>query len=198
MVLRGRVAISHEGSLKNDQPHGTSGLDKLVDFTVRRRRRVVRSTFGAELNGLVDSVEQVLLLQVALHEIHCGTHQTPEEMIDLFERGGLHPHLDFAVDVRAVYDVVAAAEACDPGDCSLKLHLISVRDRLAQGIIRRLHWVDTRDMLADVLTNGGVDRTLLHMASNDCQFKLGHQALTHTKIFVGSVTIDPATSGDTS
>ena len=31
------------------------------------------------------------------------------------------------------------------------MHLISVRDRFAQGIIRRLHWVDTRDMLADGL-----------------------------------------------
>ena len=91
-------------------------------------------------------------------------------MIDLLEHGGLHPQLDVAVDARAVFDAVAASDACDPQRCPLNLHLISVRDRLAQGIIRRMHWVDTRDMLADGLTKGGVDRPLLHTVSNGCRF----------------------------
>ena len=131
-----------------------------------------------------------------MHLIYCGALQTPEEIIDLLEHGGLYPRLDLAVDAHAVYDIVAATDACDPLGCSLKLHLISVRDRFAQGIIRQLHWVDTRDMLADGLTNGGVDRTLLHKASNDRQVKLAHQALTHTQISVGSATTGPTTSGE--
>lgn len=53
-----------EDSPKNEQPHNVGGLADLVEFIVRRQRRVVRSTFGAELNGLVDSVEQLLLLQI--------------------------------------------------------------------------------------------------------------------------------------
>ena len=57
----------------------------LYIFTVRRQRRVVRRTFSAELNGLADSVEQVLLLQCSLHRIYCGTIQTPERMIDMLE-----------------------------------------------------------------------------------------------------------------
>ena len=68
----------------NDQPHSVGGLTKLVEFTVRRQRRVVRSASGAELNGLVDSAEQLLSLQVASHQVYCGTHQSPEEIIDLF------------------------------------------------------------------------------------------------------------------
>ena len=150
----------------------------------------MRSTFSAELNGLVDSVEQLLLLQITLHQIYCGTHQSPEEMIDLLEHGGLYPSLDVAVDAKAVFDAVAATDACDPQECSLKLHLISVRDRLSQGIIRRMHWVDTRDMLADGLTKGGIDRALLHSVSNDCRYKLAHPALTHNKTsVVGSATM---------
>ena len=93
--------------------------------------------------------------EVVLHQVYCGIQRSPAEMVDLLENGGLYPRLDLAVDARAVYDVVAAADACDPQECSLKLHLISARDRLAQGIIRRLHRVDTRDMLADGLTKGG-------------------------------------------
>ena len=91
----------------------------MVDFTIKRRRRAVPSTFGAELNGLVDDVEQLFLLQIILHQIYSGTHQSPEEMIDLLEHGGLHLHSDIALDARAVCDALAAADECDPQECSL-------------------------------------------------------------------------------
>ena len=188
LALGGLAATLQEDLVNNGQPHSTSGLAHLVDSIVRRQRRVVRSTFGAELIGLVDFVERLLLLQLILHQVYCGTHQTPEEMIDLLEHGGLHHQLDIAVDARAVYDAVAATDACDPQECPLTLHLISVRNLLAQGIIRRLHWVDTRDMLADGVNKGEVDRLLLHRASNDCHFKLVHCAPTRTKTSVGSAT----------
>ena len=115
----------------------------LFDFTVRRQRRVVRSTFSAELNGLVDTIESMLLLQATLHQIYCGTDQTPQQLIDLLENGGLYPPVDLCVDARAVFDAIAASDVCDPQECSLKLHLISVRDRMAAGIIRFLFWLDT-------------------------------------------------------
>ena len=111
-------------------------------------------------------------------------------MIDLLEHGGLYPSLDVAVDAIVAFDAVAATGACDPQECSLKLHLISVRDRMSQGIIRRMHLVDTRDMLADGLTKDGIDRALLHSVSNDCRFELAHPALTHNKTsVVGSATM---------
>ena len=69
-----------------------------------------------------------------------------------------------------------------------------MRDRFAQGIIRRVSWVDTRDMLADGLTKDDIDRTLLHNVSNACSFKLAHEALTHPKFVVGSSAI-PAETG---
>ena len=59
-----------------------------------------------------------------------------------------------------------------------------------------MHWVDARDVLADGLTNGGVDRASLHKASTDCQFPLAHKALTHTKFSVGSATIAPVEDWD--
>ena len=100
----------------------------------------------------------------------------------------MYPQLGVAVDARAVFDVVAAAGACDPQGCSSKLHQISVRDRFAQGILRRMHWVNTRDMLVDGLTKGGIDRISLHKASHDCHLKMAHPALTRTPISVGSAT----------
>ena len=106
----------------------------------------------------------------------------------------MHRRLDLAVDARAVYDAAAAIDACKPEGCSIKLHLISVRDRFAQGIIRRMHWVDTRDMRADGLTKGGIFRAWSHRVSNDCAFKLAHRALTHVKASLGSTT-NPSNAG---
>ena len=106
----------------------------------------------------------MLLLQAALHQIYCGTDQTPQQLIDLLENGGLYPPVDLCVGARAVYDAIAASDVCDPQESSLKLHLISVRDRMAAGIVRFLFWLDTRDMLADGLGKGAISRKPLVQA----------------------------------
>ena len=186
LALRGLVAVLQE-DICTDKPHSMNGIANLIDFTVRRQRRVVRSTFSAELNGLVDSIEQMILLQTTLHQIYCGTNVAPEDMIRSMEGGVLYPPLDFAVDAKAVFDAIAATDACDPTECSLKLHLISVRDRMSSGMIRRLFWVDTRDMLADGLTKGGIDRELLHQVSNNCKYSAKHENAMHVKTGVVGV-----------
>ena len=74
LALRGFAAVLGEDR-GSDTPNGNGGLVNLVDFTVRRQRRLARSTFSAALNGLVDRVEQMLLMQCAMHRIYCGTTQ---------------------------------------------------------------------------------------------------------------------------
>ena len=168
LVPRGLAATLCEDRGEGKQPHGDNRKANFVDFSVRRQRCVVRSTFSVELNGLVDSIEQMLLLQCILHRIYCGTARSQERMTDLLEKGKMYPPLDICADARAVYDAIAASDACEFAGCSLKLHLISVRDRMTHGLIRMFYWVDTRDMLADGLTKVGGDRLLLHRVSNDC------------------------------
>ena len=165
----------------SEGPGSLDGLANLVDFTVRRQRRVVRSTFSAELNGLVDSVEQLFLLQVSLQQIYYGISQTPGQMVDLLEVGSLYTPVDLSVDARAVYDAVAATDTCEPAEPSLKLQFLSVRNRMESGIIRQLHWVDTRDVLAGGLTKGCIDRELLQQLSTNCRVKVVHEALSHSK-----------------
>ena len=87
------------------------------------------------------------------------------------------------MDGRAVYDAIGASDACAFAGSSLKLHLICVRDRMTHGLIRKLFWVDVRDMLADGLTNEGIDRLLLHSCSNDCKNASKHGFLVHSKAF---------------
>ena len=52
---------------------------------------------------------------------------------------------------------------------------------MTHGIIRELWWVDTRDMVADGFTKGGIDRTLLHNVGNDCRYTAMHEVLVHER-----------------
>ena len=57
---------------------------------------------------------------------------------------------------------------------------------MAEGMVRRLFWVDTRDMLADCLTKGGIDRELLRSVSNKCKYLAKRDSAMHVKHGVGS------------
>ena len=72
------------------------------------------------------------------------------------------------------------------------LHLIRVRDRMAHGLIRKLFWVDTRDVLAAGLTTGGIDRLLLHSCSNGCKYVSRHHHEVHSTAFGSATKSAPA------
>ena len=110
-------------------------------------------------------------------------------MIELLERGSMYPPFDLCADAKAVCDAIAAIAACEPAASSLKLHLISVRDGMAHGLIRKFLRVDIRDVLADGLTKGGIGRLLLHNVNDDCTYQATHDALVRQKnAVVGSAT----------
>ena len=86
-------------------------------------------------------------------------------MIDLLERGLMYPPLDVCVDAGAVYDAIAATDVCEPAGSSFKFHLISVRDRMTYGFISKFFQVVIRDVLADCLVKGGIDRGCCAMSA---------------------------------
>ena len=64
--------------------------------------------FAAELNALIDAIESLLLIQLILHQIHCGTHETPDQLLSKLENGGLYPLIDLLVDAQSVSDAIGA------------------------------------------------------------------------------------------
>ena len=50
--------------------------------------------------------------------------------------------------------------------------------RLESGLVRKLWWSDTRDMLADALTKGGIDRKLSMRAMDKGKLRIEHEALS--------------------
>lgn len=123
LALRGPAGVLQEDDCK-DQPQGDNGKADFVDVIVRRQRRIARSIVSAELDGLVDRVEQMMVSQVALHHIYCGTNQAPEDMEDLLETGRLYPPLGLSIDARAVCGAASAADIGEPQASSLTLHLL--------------------------------------------------------------------------
>ena len=179
LALRGCCILFAE-TAENELTTG-EGLCHMIEFVCRRQRRVVRSTYSAELNGLIDSIETAILVQILFHQIWHGCDQSVAMMAQLQEEGKLEPAIKGAVDAKAVFDSIRASDVCEPAESSLKLHLLAVRDKLLQGILRQLFWVDTRDMLADGLTKGSVNRSALQLAQEDGRFKLQHNVVHTTK-----------------
>ena len=124
----------------------------------------MRSQFGGELNALLDAAENVLLLQLAFHEILHGSTESQEVLMDRLEAGNLDPPIDMVTDCASVFEAIKAAEVGNPSEASLKLHLLSIRNRMERGVLRSLYWTDTRNMLADGLTKGECSRSILQRA----------------------------------
>ena len=98
----------------------------------------MRSTFAAELNALIDTIEALLILQLALHQCYCGTEESAEGLLIKMEQGQLYPPIDVIIYARSVLDAIAAAEVCTPAEASLRIHLITIRDRMSHGLVRSL------------------------------------------------------------
>ena len=97
------------------------------------------------------------------------------------EEGKLQPPIKGIVDAKAVFDSIKASDVCEPAESSLKLHLLAIRDKLVAGILQQLFWGDTRDMLADGLTKGSVNRSALQLAQEEGRFKLQHAVVYTTR-----------------
>ena len=172
LALRGCCILLAETG--EDELTVGEGLCHMIEFICGRQRRVVRSTYSAELNGLIDSIEKAILVQILFHQIWCACDQSVADMATLQEEGKLQPPIKGVVDAKAVFDSIRASDVCEPAESSLKLHLLAIRDKLAAGILQQLFWGDTRDMLADGLTKGSVNRSALQLAQEDGRFKLQH------------------------
>ena len=73
----------------------------------------------------------------------------------------------------SVFAAVSAEAVKVPTEKSLLSHVQWLRELADRGLLSGIAWVDTRDMLADGLTKGSVERTLIHQAMD------GHWALHH-------------------
>ena len=64
----------------------------------------------------------------------------------------------------------------------MEYHRISDRDRTTNGLIRKFYWVDTRYILADGLTKGGIDRLLEQVAIPHTKASIASSSPGHREV----------------
>ena len=74
-------------------------------------------------------------------------------------------------DSYSIFSYLAAAHLKLPAEKGTYYHLAYLREKLSSGSLRYYPWVDTRDMVADGITKGSVDRTAIAaiMDGSGCQ-----------------------------
>jgi len=102
-----------------------------------------------------------MLIALMLHELNCGIRSIAE-CRTLRETGGWSVKICLYVDALSVFAAVTATFLKIPAEKSLLSHVQYLRELLDTKVIEAILWIDTRDMIADGLTKGAVDRAALH------------------------------------
>ena len=88
--------------------------------------------------------------------------------------------LGLYLDAKSVFAAITATFIKPPAEKSLLCHVQYIRELLDKRVLHHLFWIDTRDMHADGLTKGAVERQLLHTLMDGwCEFK---QDFEHWKL----------------
>ena len=157
--MRGAVYIRTLGNTEQDMI--TTQPGHLIDFTARQQRRVTRATFTAELLSACDAQDKGFLLAQMLHEIVTGDTRCSTAR-QLRDNGGYAIPMALYIDAMSVFSATTATFVKTPADNGVLCHIQYLRELLDEGILFAFVWADTRDMLADGLTKGSIDREQLH------------------------------------
>ena len=159
--MRGAVYVRAAGNTQVDFTSSRKG--HLLEYVSKQQRRVTRSTFTSELQGGCDTVDKGFLIVQTLHELQAGSC-TAAQAMHLREQGGYAVPWALYLDALSVYAAITATFIKTPADNGVLIHCLYLRELLNKNILHALIWQDTRDMLADGLTKGQVDRAALHAA----------------------------------
>ena len=140
---------------QNDNSPG--GVFHLLDAFSRKQRRVVRSTFGAELNALVDAHDVGRVISMALEQIS-REGLTAKDLCRIEETGPYSCPVEAATDCRSLFDALSQSELHPPTGAPQILPLYVLKEGLTCGRMRALWWTPTEDMVADGLTKGACAR----------------------------------------
>jgi hypothetical protein len=133
---------------------GSAGV---LEFYHRKQSRVCRSTFSAELAALDDGISHALVMQGMVNEVLHGPF-TPHQLQNLMDHGNLPIKLQVTTDNKGLFGAVSAEFLSAPTEPHLLYLLRALKDRIEHGTVDKLWWIDTRDMISDVLTKGGLNR----------------------------------------
>ena len=134
-----------------------------LEWVARQQRRVTRATFTSELQGGCDTVDKGFLILQCLDEMITG-RISAREALQRREHGNWSVPAALYLDAQSVTAAITATFIKTPADNGVLVHCLYIRELLDNNVLHALIWQDTRDMIADGLTKGAVDRDALHSA----------------------------------
>ena len=148
----------------------------ILEIIGSKHKLVTRSTFAAELRNAIDAVDTGLKINGAIHEQLVGV-VSPSEMANLKENGGFITPVMLFLDAKSVCDAIES-DNDNSADKSMIFHVKALRHMFMTGQLASSTWLDTRDMLADGLTKGKIDRHALMRALNTGKWIVQHPSET--------------------
>ena len=174
LAMRGAMICLAE--LHPDHP---GGLLHPVEWYSKRQRRVVRSTFGGELNALGDAHEQAKVIAFCYSELMLPEPTSAKELCRMDELGSWPLDIEAIVDCRSVFDALACEEPRKPTECSLVMLLLQLKEQLLARSLKKLWWSTTTDMVADALNKGAISRIALMKCMMSGEWKLHDDTVFH-------------------
>ncbi len=139
-------------------PNTPSGILHPIEWYSRKQRRVVRSTFGAELYAASDSADFSKLIAITITEIG-RPYLTARNLAEIEANGNFSIPIEMCVDARSVFDALKVPETRMPSEGTLIYSLLQLKEMLRAWSIKKLWWINTADMLSDGLNKGAVPRS---------------------------------------
>lgn len=157
------------------------GKFHILEFYARKQRRVTTSTYSAELNGFADAYEFGKLVAMTVTECIMPI-MNAIELTTMEETGTFPVPLEVSIDARSVFDSLKADELKNPTQVSLIMLLSAMKEALLCHTLKRLHWIDTKDMAADGLNKGACSRQGLLDIANKGIWELNYPFMTHEEV----------------
>ena len=137
----------------------------LIDWIVGAIKVVGRSTFTAETHGVITGADHTMCIALTFHEIDCGPVSLTVAR-KLTECSGLTFSVHCVTDARNLLLILKNVNMKNPAEKNFIVHLLWLKNKLENGVIKKLIWTDTRDMTADGHTKGSIRRTAIHALMN--------------------------------
>ena len=180
-IRSGLIALASKEPAARTANSGSSAVWSVqpIEHVCKKQQRICRSTYAAELHSALDLTGLALLILGTLTEVLTGA-KTAIELLDVHNSGAYPISCELFIDAKAVFDSVTAKTVKTPADKILLLHALALREHLEAGQVAKLSWIDTRDMVADALNKGCIDRSALRQFFERGVWEMSHEAKTWT------------------
>ncbi len=136
------------------------GKPHIIEYFSRKQKQVRRSTLGAEQGACIDGFNLSVVIAAALAEINVGP-QTATQLLDRVTLGELTVPIETVTDAKSLFEAVKNPEPKTPTEETLLFGFNYLKEHMLSGLLRKIWWCETTDMLADALTKGIIARGAL-------------------------------------